>query len=129
MAFVATSPYEDGPFMFKRSFYPDGNKTRDQVVFINEENKPVLARTYYQTVEFLQPETVMQPIWESVKDKDGLTDFRANYLRGNYDEGYDNFHDIFYQRWRKETSAYKILCINRLNADLYQEIYAGQFLS
>eukprot|EP00605_Chrysophyceae_sp_TOSAG23-4_P001786 GSChrysophyteH1.ASY1.ANO1.1975.1 assembled CDS len=129
MAFVATSPFEDGPFLFKRSFYPDGNKTRDQVVFINEENKPVLARTYYQTVEFLQPEAIMQPIWESVKDKDGLTDFRANYLRGNYDEGYDNFHDIFYQRWRKETEAYKILCINRLNADLYHEVYAGQFLS
>ena len=128
MAFVASSPFEDGPFLFKRSFYPDGNKTRDQVIFINEENKPVLARTYYQTVEFLQPEAVMQPVWESVKDKNGTTDYRANYLRGNYDAGYDNFHDIFYQRWRKETVPYKVLCINRLDTSLVRDVPAGVYI-
>ncbi len=28
---VATSQHPDGPFRFKRSFYPDGNETHDQV--------------------------------------------------------------------------------------------------
>ena len=60
MAMIATSPFEDGPFFFKRSFYPDGNKTRDQVIFFNDEGKAVLGRTYYQTVEFLQPAAIMQ---------------------------------------------------------------------
>jgi hypothetical protein len=59
---TATSPYEDGPFFFTRSFYPDGNQTRDQVVFVNDEGMPVLARTYYQTVEYLLPAAIMQPV-------------------------------------------------------------------
>ena len=29
--------------MFKRSFYPDGNQTRDQVIFFNEEGIPAGA--------------------------------------------------------------------------------------
>ena len=129
MSIVASSPFEDGPFMFKRSFYPDGNQTRDQVVFINEEGKPVLGRTYYQTVEFLQPEAVMQPVWESVKDKNGTTDFRANYLRGVYDPGYDNYHDIFYQRWRKENVEYKVLCVDRLDPTQVREVPSGEFIA
>ena len=43
MSVIATSPYEDGPFLFKRSFYPDGNETRDQVTYINGD-QPVLGR-------------------------------------------------------------------------------------
>ena len=128
MAFVASSPFEDGPFMFKRSFYPDGNQTRDQVVFINEENVPVLARTYYQTVEFVQADAVMQPVWEAVKDKNGSTYYRASYLRGAYDVGYDNFHDIFYQRWRLEDKPYKVQCINRLDPTQVRDVPAGTFV-
>jgi hypothetical protein len=33
MAAVATSKWPNGPFDFRRSFYPDGNKTKDQTVF------------------------------------------------------------------------------------------------
>jgi hypothetical protein len=128
MAIVASSPFEDGPFLFKRSFYPDGNQTRDQVVFINEEGKAVLGRTYYQTVEFLQPEAIMQPVWESVKDRNGSTDFRANYLRGVYDEGYDNYHDVFYQRWRKEDVPYSVKCINRLDPTIVRDSPSGVFI-
>ncbi len=127
MSVIATSPFEDGPFMFKRSFYPDGNQTRDQVIFFNEEGTPVLGRTYYQTVEFLQPEAVMQPVWESVKNRDGERDFRLNYQRAVYDTGYDNFHDIYYQRWRVEDVPYKVLCIDRLDSSLVREVYAGEY--
>ena len=128
MSFVASSPFEDGPFLFKRSFYPDGNQTRDQVVFINEDGKPVLARTYYQTVEFVQADAIMQPVWEAVKDKNGTTEFRANYLRGVYNVGYDDFHDIFYQRWRKEDIPYRVLCINRLDPTKIRVVPQGVFV-
>lgn len=113
MSLVASSPYEDGPFYFKRSFYPDGNTTRDQVIFQMVENgitKSILARTYYATVEFLLPETVMQPIWESTKNRDGTINYRTSYLRAAYDAGYDNYHDIFYQRWRKEDQDWRVYC-------------------
>ena len=93
---IATSPYEDGPFLFRRSFYPDGNQTRDQVIYITTVEKiPLLARTYYQTVEFLLPQAVMQPIWESAKSRSGSINYRSNYHRSFYDEGYDNFNDIY----------------------------------
>ena len=117
MSFVATSPYEDGPFLFKRSFFPDGNQTRDQVIFQMVENgvtKSVLARTYYATVEFLLPRAVMQPVWESVKRQDGSIDYRSSYLRSSYEPGYDNYHDIFYQRWRKEDNDWNVSCINKI---------------
>lgn len=114
MNMVAYSPYEDGPFLFKRSFYPDGNQTRDQVIFVNDENRAVLGRTYYQTVEYVLPESIMFPSWESVKNRDGTVNYRINYLRGVYDIGYDNYHDIFLQRWRNEDIDYQVYCENVL---------------
>jgi hypothetical protein len=116
MSLTATSPYEDGPFYFKRSFYPDGNQTRDQVIFQMVENgvtKSVLARTYYATVEFLLPEAVMMPVWESAKNRDGTINFRTSYLRAVYDTGYDNYHDIFYQRWRAEDKDWEVYCVDK----------------
>ena len=118
-AMVASSPFEDGPFLFRRSLYPDGNKTRDQAAFLNDEvvngtKRAVLGRTYYNTVEYLMPEAVMQPTWESVKNRDGSTNFRLNYHRAWYDEGYDNYHDIFLQRWRGEDKEWDVKCINRI---------------
>jgi len=71
----------------------------------------------------------MQPVWESVKDKNGTTDFRANYLRGVYDPGYDNYHDIFYQRWRKENVEYKVLCVDRLDPTQVREVPSGEFIA
>jgi hypothetical protein len=41
--------------LFRRSFYPDGNRTRDQVIYKIDAQNAVLGRTYYQTVEFLLP--------------------------------------------------------------------------
>jgi hypothetical protein len=117
LAAVASSPFEDGPFFFKRSLYPDGNRTRDQASFINDEKRPVLARTYYATVEYLVPQAVMQPIWESVKNKDGTINFRLNYHRANYDVGYDNYHDIYMQRWQTEDKAYNVTCVNRITGE------------
>jgi len=111
---IATSPYEDGPFLFRRSFYPDGNATRDQVTFINDENKPMLGRTYYQTIEFIQPTAVMQPIWESAKIRSGKINYRSNYQRAVYNVSYDNYNDIYNQRWRKENIPYEVYCQHKL---------------
>ncbi len=118
MCAIATSPYEDGPFLFRRSFYPDGNTTRDQVIFVNEETVPVVARTYYQTVEFLLPEAMMQPTWESAKSRKGEINYRSNYHRAWYHIGYDNFNDIYAQRWRKEDVEYKVVCQNKITLSL-----------
>ena len=113
MSAIATSPFEDGPFLFRRSFYPDGNATRDQVTYKNGEQF-VIGRTYYATVYFVMPEAIMQPVWESVKNQYGnvvnglRTNFTVNYHRAYYDAGYDNFHDIYNQRWRNEDQPYKV---------------------
>jgi len=123
---IATSPYEDGPFLFRRSFYPDGNQTRDQVIFVNDEGLPLLARTYYQTVEFLLPEAIMQPIWESAKSREGVINYRSNYHRAVYDEGYDNFNDIYNQRWRKEDIAYRVICENKITG-AQREVPSGVY--
>lgn len=112
---VMSSPFIDGPFLLKRSFYPDGNKTRDQVIFVNDENRPALARTYYQTIEFVLPEAMMQPTWESAKGLDGKINFGSNYHRAFYHIGYDYYHDIYNQRWRKEDIPWKVTCVNRLS--------------
>ena len=120
IAAVASSPFEDGPFLFRRSLYPDGNRTRDQAAFINDEGRAVVGRTYYSTLEYIMPEAVMQPTWESVKNRDGTTNFRLNYHRANYTEGYDNFHDIYLQRWRGEDKPYLVECVNRVTGESRQ---------
>ncbi len=126
MSAIASSPFEDGPFLFRRSFYPDGNQTRDQVIFVNNENLPVLARTYYQTVEFVLPEAMMQPIWESAKSSSGIINFRSNYHRAYYDIGYDNYNDIFNQRWRKEDIVYRVICEDKITGER-REVKSGTY--
>ena len=123
---IATSPYEDGPFLFRRSFYPDGNQTRDQVIFVNDEGLPLLGRTYFQTVEFVLPEAIMQPTWESAKSRAGVINYRANFHRANYDPGYDNFNDIFAQRWRKEDVDYRVVCENKITG-VQREVPSGVY--
>jgi hypothetical protein len=122
LAGVASSPYADGPYLFRRSLYPDGNKTRDQAAFLTDTTipLPILSRTYYATQEYIMPEAVMQPTWESVRNRDGTTNFRLNYHRANYTLGYDNFHDIYLQRWRKEDIAYQVECIHRITGEVRQ---------
>ena len=113
MTMVATSPFEDGPFLFRRSFYPDGNMTLDQVPFYND-GVPVLARSYFLTTEYVLPEAMMQPVWESAKDQSGTINYRSNYHRAFYDPSYDNFNDIYLQRWRLEDVGYHVICEDRL---------------
>merc|ERR1711991_300796 len=126
MNLVATSPYEDGPFLLRRTFYPDGNRTRDQLIYEAGGNQTVLGRTYYATIDYVLPEAIMQPSWESAKDRDGKTSFQLSYQRSQYDIGYDNYHDIFEQRWRTEDVDYEVRCINNLNNSKVRTILPGE---
>ena len=123
---IASSPYEDGPFLFRRSFYPDGNQTRDQVVFVNDEQQPVLGRTYYQTVEYVLPEAMMQPVWESAKSRSGTINYRSNYHRAFYSIGYDNYNDIYLQRWTKEDQKYAVFCRDKITGELRNASIPGK---
>lgn len=40
----------------------------------------------------------MQPVWDSVKKKDGVVDFGLSYHRAFYSQDYDDYHDIYLQR-------------------------------
>jgi hypothetical protein len=64
------------------------------------------------------PDRVMQPLWESVKKPDGNwpynINFRLNYHRANYEPAYDDYHDIYLQRWRLEDRAWHVVCINKV---------------
>ena len=53
------------------------------------------------------------PSWESAKGRDGDINHRSNYHRAFYDIGYDNYNDIYNQRWRKEHIAYEVYCENK----------------
>eukprot|EP00981_Chlorochromonas_danica_P011120 scaffold3756_cov180-Ochromonas_danica.AAC.12 len=126
MNMIASSPFEDGPFLFRRSFYPDGNKTRDQVIYMGDGDLPQLARTYYQTVEYILPQAIMQPIWESAKSRTGLINYRSNYHRAYYHVSYDNYNDIYLQRWRKEDINYQVLCKNKITG-VEREVASGTY--
>eukprot|EP00957_Ditylum_brightwellii_P153362 11672671-Ditylum_brightwellii.AAC.1 len=115
MAAVAVSNYPDGPYQFVRSLYPDGNQTRDQTIMQDKDSddgEAYLIRTYYATIEYVLPSPVMQPIWESVKNVDGTTNFALSHHRAVYEPGYDDYHDIYLQRWRMEDKPWKIICVN-----------------
>ena len=114
---VAVSDYPNGPFAFIRSFYPDGNQTRDQTLFQDDDGTAYLFRTYYDTVEYVIPQAVMQPTWESVKNDDGSTNFALSYHRAEYHPGYDDYHDIYKQRWTTEDQPWKVICVNRLTKE------------
>ncbi len=113
MAGVATSDYPNGPFEFVRTLYPDGNQTRDQTLLQDEGGTAYLIRTYYYTTTYRVPGAVMQPTWESVKNFDGTINFALSYHRAEYEPGYDDYHDIYLQRWRMEDKPWKLICVNR----------------
>ena len=113
LAGVATSDFADGPFTFVRSLYPDGNKTRDQTLFQDSDGNAYLIRTFFATTNYVLPSRVMQPIWESVKKENGNTHFSLNYHRAHFESDYDNFHDIYLQRWRKEDKPWKVVCVDK----------------
>ncbi len=126
MAGVATSDFATGPFTFVRSFYPDGNRTRDQSLHQEDDGTAYLIRTYYDTIEYVLPSPIMQPIWESVKNKDGTTNFPLTYHRAHYEKGYDDYHDIYLQRWRGEDKPWKVICIDRLTNSEREIPYGAQ---
>ncbi|KAH8073924.1 hypothetical protein JL721_2476 [Aureococcus anophagefferens] len=117
LAGVASAAHAGGPFAFRRSLYPDGNETRDQAVWAigggapdlasNPYSTALLGRTYFADVEHLLPSPQMQPIWEMVKDPEGRTDFGLSYHRGIYQREYDDYHDIYLQRWRLEDKPWE----------------------
>lgn len=124
LAGVATSNHINGPYELARTFYPDGNETHDQALFQEADGTAYLARTYYASVEYIMPQPIMQPIWESVKFPDGHTsqqssftfdgsvNYGLNYHRAFYHTGYDDFHDIYIQRWRQEDNKWQVVCVN-----------------
>ena len=73
-----------------------------------------LGRTYYASVEYVLPAPQMQPLWESVKSANGAVDFGLSYHRTFYEKNYDNYHDIYLQRWRLEDRLWQVLCVNRV---------------
>uniref|UniRef100_A0A7S2LHS3 GH16 domain-containing protein n=2 Tax=Leptocylindrus danicus TaxID=163516 RepID=A0A7S2LHS3_9STRA len=137
MAGVAISDFANGPFDFVRSFYPDGNETHDQTIFIDGDvdgegrlnSTAYLVRTYYATIEYVLPAAVMQPMWESVKNIDGSTHFGLTYHRANYEPGYDNYHDIYLQRWRKEDIPWKVVCVDRSTGNEREVPYGKENLN
>src|SRR5690606_32738172 len=52
------------------------------------------------------------PIRQSVRNESGSTNFRLTYHRAHYDIGYDNYHDIYLQRWRQEDKLFEVYCVN-----------------
>jgi len=128
LAGVAISDYPDGPFDFMRTLYPDGNETRDQTVWKAPDGRAYLGRTYYTDVEYVLPAPVMQPLWESVKGPDGLTDFGLSFHRSTYSSDYDNFHDIYLQRWRVEDRPWKVMCVHRITGER-REVQRGDSIA
>eukprot|EP01029_Cantina_marsupialis_P006794 TRINITY_DN1749_c0_g3_i2.p1 TRINITY_DN1749_c0_g3~~TRINITY_DN1749_c0_g3_i2.p1 ORF type:complete len:866 (+),score=275.32 TRINITY_DN1749_c0_g3_i2:413-3010(+) len=110
LAGVAESDNVNGPYRFLDTFRPDGNQTHDLSVFPHpyDSTKALLVRTFYATVSYLLPASVLQPIWESVQGSDGEIDYGLNYHRAFYNAGYDEPSDIYMQRWRNEDKEWQI---------------------
>ena len=74
------------------------------------------------------PDPVMQPLWESVKHPsghtsqqsqftyDGSVNFGLNFHRAFYHIGYDDFHDVYLQRWRNEDNKWEVVCVNSVGS-------------
>lgn len=113
LAGVATSQFPDGPYAFSHLLTPDGNQTIDFTIFQDEDGAAFIARTYYNNQTYWIPSSIMQPIWESSKTAEStpdspITDFGLSYHRAFYDRGYDNFEDIYIQRWRMEDLPWRV---------------------
>ena len=112
MSGVDVSKYPNGTFEFLRSLRLDWNQTRDQTVYQDDDGAAYLFLSYYNTVEYVLPTAAMQPTWESVKNTDGSTNFALSFHRAEYEPGYDDYHDIYLQRWRTEDKPWKEICVN-----------------
>ena len=116
-ASTSTSDFPNGPFVANRTFLPDGNETHDQTLWQAPDGQAFLFRTYYTNVTYWLPEPVMQPMWQSVRDAAGANDFGLGYHRAFYHPGYDDYHDIYAQRWRREDATWNITYSNKQGCD------------
>lgn len=73
-----------------------------------------MARTYYTEIEYILPEAVMQPSWDSVKKSDGSVDYGLSYHRAFYSKDYDDYHDIYLQRSGRDWTRV-LMCLIRCN--------------
>ncbi|KAG7397457.1 hypothetical protein PHYBOEH_000736 [Phytophthora boehmeriae] len=136
---VASSEYPNGPFSFTHSLYPDAapleapggqsiNETHDQTIAVIPspnghaiQDAAYFVRTYYKTVEYWLPRSVMDPLWQSVQKPSATaygnttTDFGLSYHRAFYHLGYDDPTDIYLQRWRMEDTPWKVICCSLTN--------------
>jgi len=112
LAAVAQSEFPGGPFeVIGEAFLPDGNETFDQTILQPQPGLALLVRTYFATVDYILPEAVLQPLWESVKDDAGEIDFGLSYHRAFYHEGYDDSNDICIQRVRQEDLPFETVVL------------------
>ncbi|KAJ8613683.1 hypothetical protein CTAYLR_003143 [Chrysophaeum taylorii] len=151
LAGIATASHPSGPFTFRRSFYPDGNETRDQVAWRRPDSSSssssssssfsssssssgaVLARKYATQVEYVMPAPQMHPVWEMVASSSSSSssssterDFALSYHRGKYQREYDDYHDIYLQRWRLEDKPWLVLCVDRVDPSKNYSVPRGQ---
>ena len=121
LAGVATAAYPGGPFTFVRVLRPDGNATVDLALVQDDAcnsdaataaSPPAyLVRTFFATTRYVLPQTVMQPLWQSVQAPDdigGGVDFPLNYHRAAYAAGYDDPLDAYRQSWRGESIPWRV---------------------
>ena len=76
-------------------------------------------------MEHVLPAPQMQPIWEMVKTATGQTDFGLSYHRGRYQKDYDDYHDIYLQRWRLEDKPWEVYCVNRYDSSKNYSLARG----
>jgi hypothetical protein len=124
-ASTSTSDWPNGPFVAERTFLPDGNETHDQTLWQAADGAAFLFRTYYADVTYWLPTPVMQPMWESVRDAEGKNSFGLGYHRAFYEEGYDDYHDIYAQRWRREDTTWNITYTDKLGCAWEELAVAG----
>ena len=93
---------------------------------LRDHGAAYLFRTYYDTVEYVLPKAAMQPTWESVKNEDGSTNHALTFHRAEYHPGYDDYHDIYMQRWRTEDKPFNVICVNRLTKQEREVTYGKE---
>eukprot|EP00903_Cladosiphon_okamuranus_P013614 g12679.t1 len=96
------------------------------VMWAGTDGRGYLARTYYTEIEYVLPGAVMQPLWSSVKRQDGSVDFGLSYHRAFYSPDYDDYHDIYIQRWRMEDLPWEVKCVDRITGES-RDIPYGEF--
>ncbi|KAJ1461354.1 hypothetical protein M885DRAFT_457457 [Pelagophyceae sp. CCMP2097] len=135
LAGCASAAHAAGPFSFRRTLYPDGNETRDMSLWRigggaatatpRDGAFALLGRTYYASIEYALPAAQMLPVWEMVRGANGERDFGLSFHRTSYQVEYDNYHDIYLQRWRLEDAPWHVVCVDRANSSNFYDVPRG----